>query len=112
MNEHIKFLHDLAAVGCRYAISVPCVSGVTTEYVTPEQAVRLLSDRDSVYAELAGVTLTDYLHWTELMGSVQCRAQTNAGTRCKHAVVGAVGLSPSHWAKINHDGGYCQVHRG
>ncbi|WP_190287784.1 hypothetical protein [Massilia sp. NR 4-1] len=105
-------VQKLEQAGCSFVISVPWIYGTKTSAITAEQAARLLHDRESVYAEAAGLSVSEYMEWMELGGAVLCRETTKAGRPCRNPINGGTGLEPSTWKTMNDTGGYCAVHGG
>lgn len=110
--ERLQLLKALEQAGCQLAVSVPVLSGARTIVANPEQALRLLQDRQAVYGELMGLTRTEYVEWLSSEGSVYCSATTQKGNRCRNAIAGATLLEPAAWKAVCESGGYCAVHGG
>lgn len=102
----------LEQAGCNFVISVPWIFGVQTSTITAEQAVRLLDNPTSVYAEVAGLSVCEYTEWKALGGAVLCRENTAAGRACRNPIKGGTSLGPVAWKALNESGGYCAVHGG
>lgn len=85
----LKLLQDLNAKGVALALNVPAIGGVQTQSISPEQALGLLTDAEQVYAEVLGLTRTQYVEWHASQGCVYCRATTRAGDRCRNFVIRA-----------------------
>jgi hypothetical protein len=100
----------LGRVGCSFVISVPWIYGARTSPISPEQAALLLEDPNLVYAQVAGLSVSEYLEWKGLEGAVLCREQTTAGRPCRKPIKGGTGLEPADWKALHETGGYCAVH--
>lgn len=110
--ERLQLLQALTKAGCQLAVSVPVLSGTRTIAANPEQALRLLQDKQTVYGELLRLSRTDYVEWLSSEGSVYCSARTQKGDRCRNAIIGATFLEPAAWKAVCESGGYCAVHGG
>jgi hypothetical protein len=93
-------------------ISVPWIYGVRTSPITPVQAARLVDDPTGVYAEVAGLSVAEYIEWKASGGTVLCRGSTASGRPCRRPVQGGTNLEPSDWKALYDSGGYCVVHGG
>ncbi|MGT2457801.1 hypothetical protein ACU4GI_33405 [Cupriavidus basilensis] len=100
------------AVGCEFHIEVPALGGQKSVALSPQQLVRLIADKQSVYAEVMGLTVPEYNEWRQLQGSVCCSAATAHGRQCRNTIPGASWLEPEAWKAARSAGGYCQVHGG
>lgn len=96
----LKLLQDLNAKGVALALNVPAIGGVQTQSISPEQALGLLTDAEQVYAEVLGLTRTQYVEWHASQGCVYCRATTRAGDRCRNFVIRGTGLEPARWKAL------------
>ncbi|PWF23213.1 hypothetical protein [Corticimicrobacter populi] len=110
--EKLNLLRALADAGCQLAVQVPVLTGSHTVIATPEQALRLLQDKQEAYGELMGLNRTDYIEWLTSQGSVYCSATTQKGYRCRNTIVSATFLEPSAWKTTCETGGYCAMHAG
>jgi hypothetical protein len=106
------FLNKLAASGCAFVSSVPGLGGFRTVLLTPKQALKLVNDKQSLYAELENLSISEYLEWIEGQGTVYCQSQTSKGERCRNAVKGGTWLGSGEWKSLFTSGGYCSVHGG
>lgn len=109
---NLEILQALNAKGVALALNVPAIGGMQTHLLSPEQALALLTDAEQVYAEVLGLTRTEYVEWHASQGSVYCRATTRAGARCRNFVIGGTGLTPTRWRALCDTGGYCSTHGG
>lgn len=110
--DSVALLKALQGAGCDFAVQVPAVGGIATRFATPEQALRLLQDKQAVYGELMGLARDEYLLWHGDQGAVYCSGTTTKGQPCRQHIVGARGLEPSAWKKLRAEGGYCATHGG
>lgn len=110
--DPLALLKSLQNAGCEFAVQVPAVGGVTTRVATADQALRLLQDKQTVFAELVGLQREEYLLWQGDQGAVYCSATTVKGLPCKQFIVGATSLDPQSWKKVRDAGGYCATHGG
>ncbi|MDN0082400.1 hypothetical protein QU487_06485 [Crenobacter sp. SG2305] len=108
----VELLKQLESKGCSFIIDVPSVGGFESKLLSPEQAIRLLSDKESVYGEAMGLSKADYVEWHASQGSVYCSELTAAGKRCRNMVVRGTGLRSKEWLKLRDSGGYCKTHGG
>jgi hypothetical protein len=108
--DFIAALRVAQDAGCQFVIGVPSLGGSSTAALTPEQAHRLTTDKEGLFAELMGLTVPEYIEWRESQGSVYCSARTKQGKRCRNFIVGATWLEPDEWKAQRAEGGYCSAH--
>lgn len=108
----LALLKELMAAGLELAVQVPVMGGYQTHILTLEQTLRLLVDKQAVYAELFALSKSEYSEWLSSDGMVYCSAQTKAGRRCRNPVHRGTWLQPAAWKKLHDAGGYCAVHGG
>lgn len=106
----IQVLRAAEAEGCSFYVSAPALGGVKTVSLTPEQVLRLISDKRAVFAQVMGLTVAEYIEWYESQGSVYCSAQTQQGRQCRNSILGGIGLEPEQWKSLRKVGGYCSTH--
>lgn len=103
----LKVAHD---AGCQLVVGVPSLGGISTVPLTPEQAYQFTTDKEALFADLAGLTKPEYIEWHESQGSVYCSARTKQGKQCRNSIVGATSLEPVEWKAQRAAGGYCTAH--
>lgn len=104
--------HKLEQAGCSFMILVPWIHGVRTMPITAEQAAHLLDDPTAVHAEVAGLSVAEYVEWNASGGSVLCHERTANGRQCRRPIKGGTNLEPAPWKALYDSGGYCIVHGG
>lgn len=109
-SDLIAALKIAQDAGCQFVVGVPSLGGSSAMALTPEQAYRLTTDKQALFADLLGLTKPDYIEWYESQGSVYCSARTRQGKQCRNLIVGATWLEPRKWIAQREAGGYCAVH--
>jgi hypothetical protein len=108
--DFIAALHIAQDAGCQFIVGVPSLGGSATLGLTPEQAHRLTTDKQALFAELMGLSVPEYIEWLQSQGSVYCSARTKRGKQCRNFIVGATWLEPEKWKAQRAEGGYCAAH--
>ncbi len=109
-SDVIEVLKAAEAAGCSFYVSVPALGGTRTAALTPEQVTRFGSDKQTVFAQVMGLTVPEYVEWYESQGSVYCSARTRQGRQCRNFIAGGTGLEPEEWKSLRGVGGYCSTH--
>lgn len=110
--EKLDFLKTLEQDHVCLRVFVPEIHGSLERGITPQQALRMQTEREAVYAELVGLTAEEYVIWIGQGGSVLCSGRTKAGRACRNPIVGGTLLDAKVWKELNDAGGYCSVHGG
>lgn len=110
--EHTNLLQALIKAGLELAVQVPVMGGCQSRILTLEQTLRLLEDKEAVYAELVGLSKPDYIAWQSSDGWVYCCARTKTGKRCRNPISRGTSLEPAAWKTLRDAGGYCAIHGG
>lgn len=121
-NELIEALTRLRNAGVSFSINASngwlSENGDLSFYLSPAEAVKYLTDPDSVTARHSGVSVAELREWREAGGYSRCHALTSQGERCRHCAVGQskAGYSqkwnPAEWAAFDRLGHCCARHGG
>lgn len=109
-NEKLLFLQSLTALGVKFTVPLPTPDGFSDRPISIEDILMLENDKDSIFAKLHGITLSQYLAWRSAEYHVQCAALTKKGRRCRQSLPGGVIIDPKKWLEMQGD--YCAVHSG
>ena len=109
-EQKISLLNELRKAGINFYGSVPDVSGQKEVYLTTEDVLDFLTDKQDWFAKQNGVSKQDYISWLESHGTPRCGVILKNGNRCKNVVSGGMAMPLKVW--LNEDAGYCRVHGG
>ena len=100
------------APAATHTVKVPTFYGVHPCQATIEQAVRLGTEKEQVFAELLGLsTAAEYQEWLQSEGSVFCADRGGRDRRCRNHLPGKARLDPVAWNQAKAIGGLCCIHQ-
>lgn len=110
MSELLNDLRKLNNLRVNFSVSVDSGNGAQDVLASPEQLVEILDNPVKGYANLLGVSESDYKQCHEEKFNVECSAITAKGKKCRQIARGGHAVTIQEWAKLHGD--YCPTHGG